>query len=124
MDFCSQACLSCLAASNVFHSSFFCWMVDSTSLSQSRFASGTSDHTRLKSPAQLSCSAGHHISQSTISFLPVGQPFVGAGSGPCDKFRTDYGSVSCLYDICHLGVCRLRSRLKVRDPDSDALVFS
>jgi hypothetical protein len=68
INFCSYACQSCLAALNIFYSSFFCWIVTSTSQSQGHFVSSMLDYIRLKSPTQLSCSTRHHILQSTISF--------------------------------------------------------
>jgi hypothetical protein len=84
--FCSHACQSCLVASDVFHPSF-CSMVASTSRSQSRFASGTSDHTKLKSPAQLSCNAGHHLSQSIISFCHSSSYLYGPTMGHAINFE-------------------------------------
>ena len=81
IDFCSQDCQSSLVALYISHSASSPSLRASVSRSQSRFAPGTSPQTRLKSLAQLLCSAGHQTSHSTISLCHSVNHFLGPNDG-------------------------------------------
>ena len=81
IDFCSQDCQSSLVALYISHSASSPSFKASVSWSQSRFAPGTFPQTRLKSLAQLLCSAGHQTLHSTISLCHSVNHFLGPIDG-------------------------------------------